>query len=70
MFSSNSSHRKIKELLHERSLRLCHNDYNSNYDKLLSEQDSINIHIRNFQQLMIEIFKCLKGMSPPIMNEI
>ena len=23
-----------------------------------------------FNQLMIEIFKCLKGISPPIMNEI
>ena len=25
---------------------------------------------KNIQQLMIEIFKYLKGMSPPIMNEI
>ena len=29
-----------------------------------------SIHIRNIQQLIIEILKCLKGVSPPIMNEI
>ena len=29
-----------------------------------------SIHIRNIQQLIIEIFKCLKGVSPPIMNDI
>ena len=69
MFSSIRSYRKINKL-HERSLRLCHNDYTSSYDELLSKQDLVNIHVRNIQQLMIEIFKCLKGISPPIMNDI
>ena len=69
MFSSIRSYRIINKL-HERSLRLCHNYYTSSYDELLSKQDLINIHIRNNQQLMVEIFKCLKGMSPLIMNEI
>ena len=65
MFSSIRSYRKINKL-HERSLRLCHNDYTSSYDELLSKQDLVNIHVRNIQQLMIEIFKFLKGISPPI----
>ena len=69
MFSSIRSYRKINKP-HERSLRLCRNDYTSSYDELLSKLDLVNIHIRNIQQLMIEIFKCLKGISPPIMNEI
>ena len=43
---------------------------NSSYDEFLSKQDLVNIHVRNIQQLMIEIFKCLKGLSPPIMNDI
>ena len=30
----------------------------------------MNIQIRNIQQLMIEIFKLLKGISPPIINDI
>ena len=61
--------RKTKKL-HERSLYLCDNNYSSSYDELLSKQDLVNIHVRIIQQLMIEIFKCLKGISPPIMNEI
>ena len=69
MFSSIRSYGKINKR-HERSLRLCHNDYTSSYDELLSKQDLVNIHVRNIQQLMIEIFKCLKGISPPIMNDI
>ena len=64
MFSSIRPYRKINKL-HERSLRLCHNDYTSSYDELLSKQDLVNFHVRNIQQLMIEIFKCLKGISPP-----
>ena len=69
IFSFIRSYRKIYKL-HDRSLRLCHNDYTSNYDELLSKQDLVNIHVTNIQQLMIEIFKCLKGISPPIMNDI
>ena len=69
MSSSIRSYRKINKL-YERSLRLYHNDYTSSYDKLLSKQDLVNIHVRNIQQLMIEIFKYLKGTSPPIMNDI
>ena len=69
IFSSIRSYRKISKL-NERSLRLCHNHYTSNYDELLSKQYLVNIHVRNIQQLMIEIFKFLKGMSPTIMNDI
>ena len=69
MFSSIRSCRNINKL-HERSLRLCHNDYTSSYDEFLSKQDLVNIHVRNIEQLMIEIFKCLKGISPPIINDI
>ena len=69
MFSSIRSYRKINKL-HERSLRLCYSDYTLSYDELLSKQDLVSIHVRNIQQLMIEIFKCLKGIYLPIMNDI
>ena len=69
IFSSVALYRKINKL-HERSLPFYHNEYTSSYGELLSKQDLVNLHIRNIQQLMIEIFKCLKGISPPIMNEI
>ena len=63
------SYKKIKKL-HERSLRLCQNDYASSYVELLGKQGLVNIHIRNIQQPMVEIFKCQKGLSTPVMNEI
>ena len=69
MFSSIISNKKINKL-NKRTLRLCHNDYISSYGEHLSKQDLVNIHIRNIQQVMIEIFKFLKGISLPIMNEI
>ena len=69
MFTSIRSYRKINKL-HERSLGLCQNDYNSSYDNLLGKQSLVNIHLRNIQQLMIEISKCLKSLFPSTMNEI
>ena len=69
MLSSIRSYKKNNKT-HERSLRLCHNGYILSYSELLTKQDFINIHIRNIQQLMLEIFKCLQVMSPPILNEI
>ena len=68
-FSSIRSDRKINKL-YERSLHLCHSDYTSSYDELLSKQDLVNMHVRNIQQLMTEIFKCLKGIPLLIMNDI
>ena len=34
------------------------------------KQGLASTHIRNIRQLMIEIFKCLKGLPHPIANEI
>ena len=65
MFSSIRSYRKINKL-HEWSLRLCDNDYMQSYENFLSKQDLVNIHLKNTQQLMIENFKCLQGVSPSV----
>lgn len=61
------SYRKIKKIILERSLRLRQNDYASS-DELWSKQSLVDIHLRNIQQLMTEVFNCLKVLSPPIMN--
>ena len=55
MFSSIRSYRKINKL-HERYLRLWHNDNILCYDELLSKQDLVNIHIIIIRELIIEIF--------------
>ena len=69
MSSSIRSYRKINKL-YERSLRLCYNDYISSYNKRLSKQNLVNIHIGNIHQLRIQISKFLNGIFSPIMNEI
>ena len=43
--------------------------YPTSYDKILSKQDLVNIYTGNIRQLIIEIFKCLKCISPPVMYD-
>ena len=69
MFASIRSYKKVSKL-HKRSFRSCQNDYTSSYDEHLTKQSLVKVRIRNIQQLMIEIFKCLKGLYPSIMYEI
>ena len=69
MFTSIRSYRIINKL-YETPLQLCYTDYTSSYDEFLSKEDLVNINIRNIQQLMTEIFKCLKGLSRSFINEI
>ena len=47
-----------------------HGDYKSKFDELLKKNGSFSIYHRNIQSLAIEIFKCLDGLSPQIMNEV
>ena len=61
MFSSISSYEKINKL-HERSLQLCYNYYTLSFDEF--NEGLVNIHMRNIQQLTIEVFKYLKVCLP------
>ena len=69
MFCSRTSNNRINRI-YERCLRLIHNNYIDCYQDLLSIANDVTIHVRNLQTLMIEVFKYLKGLSPPIMNDI
>ena len=46
---------KIKHL-HERCLRLIHNDKLSSYEELLEKDGSVSIHHKNIQSLATEMF--------------
>ena len=49
---------------HKRALRILHNDYDSSLDKLLKKSDTVAIHIKNLQKLMLEIDKSMNHSNP------
>ena len=62
MFCSRKSNDKINRL-HERSLRIVNNDFESWYEELLSKCNSFSIHGQKIHHLAIEIYKVANGLS-------
>ena len=56
MFCSRPSHNMISKL-HERSLRIILNDYSSDFNIMLENNNDICNHHRNIQTMSIEVFK-------------
>ena len=67
MFHSRRINNRINRL-HERSLRLTYNDYNSSFKDLLSK--SVSIHERNLQVFATLLYKVINNLSPEIVSEI
>ena len=67
MFYSKTSNSMINKL-HERSLRIILNDYSSDFNILLENNNDIRNHHRNIQVLLIEVFKMKNGVAPPVME--
>ena len=69
-----SCHEKILKskkinAVHERSLRIIRNDYESLYPLLLEEAHQITFHQRCINSFMIDVYKYLNVHSPDIMND-
>ena len=69
MLHSRSLNRRINRI-HERSLRMVYNDYESSFELLLEKDGSVKIHEKNIQVLVTEMFKIKHNIAPVIMNEI
>ena len=69
MFHSRRINNRINRL-HERSLRLTYNDYNSSFKDLLSKDKSVSIHERNIQVFATLLYKVINNLSPEIVSEI
>ena len=69
MCYSKKATKKINAV-HERSLRIIGNDYDSLHPLLLEETHQTTFHQRCVNSLMIEVYKYLNGHSPDIMNDI
>ena len=62
MFCSQKSSNKINRL-HETSLRIVNNDYESTYEELLSHNNCFSIHDQNIHYLAAEIYKAANDLS-------
>ena len=69
MLHSRSLNKRINRI-HERSLRMVYNDYESSFELLLEKDGSVKIHEKNIQVLVTEMFKIKHNIAPVIMNEI
>ena len=56
--------------LHERCLRVVHNNNLSTFDEFLELDNSVSIYHRNLQCLAIELYTMFNGISPDIMKNI
>ena len=65
MFCSRSFDNRINRI-HEKALRIVYNDRQSSFDELLEKDNSVSIHTRNLQLLIIEIYKIKHNLSPPL----
>ena len=63
MFCGKEANHKINST-HKRPLRILNNDYDSSLDKLLNKSDTVAIHIKNLQKLMLEIYKSMNHLNP------
>ena len=69
MFCSRKSHNLINRM-QEMALRLITNDYQSSFNILLDKYNELSIHQRNLQTLMIELYKIIHQIAPPIINSL
>ena len=69
MFHSRKLNERINHI-HERALRIVYKDYHSSFQELLIEDNSLNIHHKNLQKLVTEIFKVKNSLSPELMNDV
>ena len=56
--------------LHEKYLIIVYSDKTSSFEQLLENNGSVNIHTRNLQVLVTEMFKVYRNLSPNIVAEI
>ena len=69
MFCSCSSN-NLSNKIHEGTLSLPSEINDLPFNELLSIDNEVSIHNKNMQTLLIEVYKNLNGLSPPIMLDL
>ena len=68
MFCNKTSNNQINKI-HKRTLRLVYEMEDTNFEDLLLKDNSRNVHKNNINTLLIEIYKSINNLSPPIMKD-
>ena len=69
MFHDRNLNNKINRI-HERTLRTAYKDNVSSFENLLIIDNSVTVHQKNLQFLMIEIYKIKHDLNPSFMKQI
>ena len=69
MFHDRKIENKINKI-QERALRIAYRDNTSQFKELLEKDNSVSVHQKNLQLVMIEIYKTKNRLNPPFMIEI
>ena len=69
MFCSRKMNKRIN-FIHERSLRIVYDDYDTTLEDLLKKDNSVSIHHRNVQKVSIEMFKVKHNLCPEFIQNI
>ena len=67
MFCNKTSNSQINKI-HKRTLRLVYELEDANFEDLLLKDNLWNVHENNIHTLLIEIYKSINNLSPPIMK--
>ena len=69
MDCTRKSNNKINRV-HERALRIAHNDYSTEFQELLKKVGSETKHIRNVKKVAVEMFKVKNNISKPLISDL
>ena len=69
MFHDRNLNNKMNRI-HERALRIAYKDNVSTFENLLEMDNSVTVHQRNLQLLMVEIYKKNYNLNPSFMKQI
>ena len=69
MFHDRKSYNE-RNKIHNRAQRIIHKDSTSNFESLLVKSNTVYVHQRNLQLLLIEAYKAINNLNPSSMAEV
>ena len=69
MFCGKTANDRINQL-HERALKVLHNDHTATFEDLLEKSEEETVHCSNLQKLVIEIYECSNYIGPAVLTEL